>query len=183
MTRQTTVADVLATHDIQNVLVRYCRGMDRMDRALTLSCWHDGGTDDHAPLYSGSAEGFVDWLWPVHEKMISTRHEIFNVQIGVDGDLAGSECYYRVFLEIPKDEQVFFLIGSGRYVDNLERRNGVWAFCHRQAVFDWTRVVARDAELDAMALITPNNPEAPPTIGTRDETDYSYAVLKQFYAQ
>lgn len=182
MPPQTTIEDVIAVHDIQNVLVRYCRGMDRMDRELTLSCWHDDGTDDHAPLYSGSAGGFVDWLWPIHAGMISTRHEIFNVQIGVQGAQAGSECYYRVFLEIPKDEKVYFLIGSGRYVDDFEKREGVWAIRHRQAVFDWTRVVERSPDLDAMAFIAPHNPEAPPTIGTRDESDYSYAVLNRFYS-
>ncbi len=182
MSTTTTIDDVIATHDIQNVLVRYCRGMDRMDRALTLSCWHEGGTDDHAPLYSGSAEGFVEWLWPVHEQMISTRHEIFNIQIGIKGEEAGSECYYRVFLEIPEGEKVFFLIGSGRYVDTFEKRDGVWAIRHRQAVFDWSRVVERSPELDAMALIAPNNPDAPPTVGTRDETDYSYSILNRFYS-
>lgn len=182
MTRPTTVDDVIAAHDIQDVLVRYCRGLDRMDRALTLSCWHEGGTDDHAPLYSGSAEGFLDWLWPVHAKMISTRHQVCNFQIGIEGDEAGSECYYRVFLEIPKDGKVYFLIGAGRYVDNFEKRNGVWAIRHRQAVFDWSQVIERSPELDAMNFIAPNNPEAPPTVGTRDETDYSYSVLSRFFS-
>jgi hypothetical protein len=166
--------------DIERVLVRYCRGLDRMDKALTLSCWHSGGTDDHAPLFSGSAEGFVDWLWPVHAAMISTRHEIFNIQIESDGKKAGTECYYRVFLEIPDGDDVLFVIGSGRYVDNFEKRDGVWAIRHRQMVSDWVRVAPTRPDLDARSFIEQNNPEAPPTIGKRSPEDYSYGVLQKF---
>ena len=52
-----------------------------MDKALTLSCWHVGGTDDHAPLYKGSAKGFLDWLWPIHAEMVATRHVVGNILI------------------------------------------------------------------------------------------------------
>lgn len=172
--------ELLDARDIHRVLVRYCRGMDRMDRELTLSCWHPGGTDDHAPLFKGTAEEFVEWLWPVHAKMTSTRHEIFNIQAEIEGDAAGTECYYRVFLEVPEGDDVFYLVGSGRYVDNFERINGVWAIRHRQALFDWTRVLQTSPELDSKVFITPNNPESKPKRGLRSKKDYSYSILDRF---
>src|SRR6185436_9663893 len=86
-----SLQDVVARLEITEVLHRYARAMDRMDAELALSCWHPGGTDDHAPLYSGSAEGFVEWLWPVHAAMVMTRHVISNILIEVDGDRAGTE--------------------------------------------------------------------------------------------
>ena len=46
------IAETHARLEIQDVLHRYARAMDRMDAELALSCWHPGGTDDHAPLYS-----------------------------------------------------------------------------------------------------------------------------------
>ena len=40
------VEELLAKQAIREVIYRYCRGLDRMDRALALSCWHPGGTAD-----------------------------------------------------------------------------------------------------------------------------------------
>lgn len=48
---------------ITDVLHRYARGLDRMDKFLPLSCWHPGGTEGPSLICSGSAEGFLYWLW------------------------------------------------------------------------------------------------------------------------
>lgn len=77
---------------ISEVIWRYCRGMDRMDKELTLSCWHPGGTDDHAPLFKGTAVGFVEWLWPIHAAMAATRHLVSNITVELNGDRAATEC-------------------------------------------------------------------------------------------
>ena len=53
--------DVIDKQAITEIIYRYCRGLDRMDRELTLSCWHEGGTDDHGALFSGTADEFVAW--------------------------------------------------------------------------------------------------------------------------
>src|SRR5579872_3721315 len=98
MVRTPGAAEVAAKQAITEIMHRYCRGMDRMDRGLTLSCWHPGGTDDHAPLYVGSAAGFVEWLWPVHAAMVCTRHVVSNILIEVEGDTATSETYWTVTL-------------------------------------------------------------------------------------
>lgn len=174
-----TAAELAAKQAVTEVIYRYCRGIDRMDRALTLSCWHPGGTDDHAPLYCGSAEGFVDWVWPVHAAMLSTRHVVSNVLIEVDGDRATSETYWTVTLRTPSPRGVTDIVGGGRYLDRLECINGLWAFRHRQSVHDWDRV---DPVIETMssgkALIAPNNPSAKIALSARDRTDPSYGYLK-----
>jgi hypothetical protein len=177
------IEEAIAKLAITDVLHRYARGMDRMDRDLTLSCWHSGGTDDHAPLYSGSAEGFVDWLWPVHAAMEATRHVVTNIMIEVDGDKAGSESYYTVTLRTKGPDGVRYdLLGQGRYVDTFERIDGVWAIRHRQSLRDWGRidpVGLVGGEPGAPMLIKPNNPEAVAPPSTRDRNDYSYQVLRR----
>lgn len=171
--------DVAARLAITEVIHRYCRGMDRMDRELTLSCWHPGGTDEHAPLYSGSAEGFVDWLWPVHAEMLSTRHVVTNTIIALDGDKAETETYWSVTLRTPYQGKVYDIFGGGRYLDQFECRDAEWAIRHRQSILDWERV-----ELCALSmadfldppLIVPNNPEVPSPVSRRDKQDISYQL-------
>lgn len=164
---------------ISEVIYQYCRGMDRMDRALTLSCWHPGGTDDHAPLYYGSAEGFIDWLWPVHAAMVGTRHCVSNILIELNGDKAASESYWNVQLRIERDGDTYDLLGAGRYIDEFELIDGVWAIRHRVSIGDLTNVVKVEADIASFdpPLIIPNNPERERKMSARSELDYSYAAL------
>ncbi len=173
----------LAAHvAITDVLHRYARALDRMDRALALSCWHPGGTDDHAPLYAGTAQGFIDWLWPVHAAMERTRHNISNIMIELDGDRAASESYWTVTLRMRgSDGGLYDIVGQGRYVDSFECVDGVWAIRHRQSLHDWDRidpVVMTMASPDAPVSVVVNNPEVAPKPSTRDRNDYSYRLLK-----
>ena len=70
------MAHIAARMAIGDVLHRYARAMDRMDKPLALSCWHAGGTDEHTPLFAGSAQGFVDWVWRLHEPMADSATTI-----------------------------------------------------------------------------------------------------------
>ena len=177
---KTSMADLAAKQSITEVIHRYCRGMDRMDRELTLSCWHPGGTDDHAPLYFGSAQGFVEWLWPVHAAMVSTRHVASNILIEVNGDSACSETYWTVTLRTKGPNGLVDIVGGGRYLDRHECIDGRWAFRHRQSVHDWDRVdpvIATMNDAGALPSLVPNNPEAPVSHAARDPTDPSYLYL------
>jgi len=184
---QNAMEETIAKMAITDVLHRYGRGLDRMDREMTLSCWHPGGTDDHAPLYSGSAEGFLEWLWPVHAAMEVTRHMVTNIIIEVDGERAGSECYYMVTLRLRGEDGVRYdIIGQGRYVDNFERIDDVWAIRHRQSIGDWGRIEPvglAPGVPGAPVLIEPNNPEVSPPTWARDPNDYSYTVLKRIFSK
>ncbi|NKQ57222.1 nuclear transport factor 2 family protein [Amycolatopsis sp. K13G38] len=175
----TECADRLA---ITDVIHRYSRGLDRMDRALTLSCWHPGGTDDHAPLYKGTAAGFVDWLWPVHAAMLCTRHVVTNTIIDLAGNEAGVETYWTLTLRIPSGDGAIDSLSGGRYLDRFERRAGAWAIQHRVAVRDWARTDPVPA-VPGKPLIRPNNPEAPGARSTRDRFDESYGVLRNYFDQ
>jgi hypothetical protein len=167
--------------DIERVLHNYCRGLDRMDKELALSCWHPDGTDSHAPLYEGSAQGFIEWLWPVHAQMLTTHHMIGNIIIDLDGDRAGSETYWCATLRIPKDGKVFDYRGVGRYVDTFEYRDGRWAIVHRQSVRDCSRTDECEGVSTTGSQVSPQMPKAalnvPEVMSRRDKEDYSYKVL------
>jgi len=175
-----TPSELAAKSAITDVIHRYCRGMDRMDKGLALSCWHPGGTDDHAPLYAGSAEGFVEWLWPVHGAMLFTRHVVSNILIEFHEDWAGAETCWTVTLRVPHGGEMFDIVGGGRYLDRFECLDGVWAIRHRQSILDWDRVDPVDltmADFRDSPLISPNNPEVPAKTGARDSSDLSYSIL------
>jgi hypothetical protein len=173
-----TPNELAAKQAIIEVIHRYCRAMDRMDAELALSCWHEGGTDDHAPLFAGTARGFIDWLWPVHAAMEVTRHVVSNVLIDLNGDKAGAESYWTVTLRVKKDGQIYDIVGGGRYVDNFECIDGQWAIRHRQSLHDWDVVQKVEATMATVEpMLVPNNPEVAPKVSSRDRTDYSYSVI------
>ena len=172
--------ELAAKSAITDVLHRYARAMDRMDAELALSCWHPGGTDDHSPLYSGSAVGFVEWLWPVHAGFLMTRHVVTNILIEVAGNSAGSESYWHVLLRKAVSGALWDLSVQGRYVDSFECIGGIWAMRHRQSLTEWSRIdpvtwVAGDS--GAPVTIVPNNPEVVPPRVSRARDDYSYSVI------
>ena len=53
---------LLDTQAIRDVLSRYCRGLDRMDRPMAESVWHEGGTADYVGIYSGRDENKFEAL-------------------------------------------------------------------------------------------------------------------------
>lgn len=163
---------LLAKQAITEVVYGYCRGLDRMDRELALSTWHDGGTADYGPMFNGTGTGFIDWVWKAHEAFTAHSHQITNVLIDVDleHDRAVSESYVTVALRMPSHNgSVVDIVGRGRYVDRWSRRDGRWAIDHRHFVDDFQAVypmAATDATDGSSAT------------GRRGPDDPSYAVLR-----
>ena len=76
---------VVDKNAIQDVLVRYCRGVDRLDAELMKSAYWPDATDDHG-VFSGNAMDFVDMCMASHLHWRSTNHCIFNHHIALDTD-------------------------------------------------------------------------------------------------
>ena len=138
---ESTLEELVAKQAITEVLYRYCRGLDRMDRALCDTVWHPGGTADYGAIYAGTGEGFLDWVWPTHAALRRHSHQITNILVEVDGDTAISEAYVTVALRSdPEPGRVVDIQSRGRYVDRWSRRDGVWAIDHRVFVDDLTNL-------------------------------------------
>ena len=171
-----TPQELAAKQAITEVIHRFSRGMDRMDRPMAEDCFHPGATDDHGPFFAGTAEGFLDYVWPAHEQMVSTRHAICNILIDLDGDQAGAESYYQVTSRVRRDSGLVDTVSCGRYLDRLACVDGAWAFTHRSIVRDWFRSAAVTPE-DA-AVSTSSKPDGPaPQISARDRSDASYGFV------
>ncbi len=163
------VEELLAKEAIREVVYRYCRGLDRMDRDLALSCWHPGGTSDYGDTYEGTGEGFIDWVWPVHrEGFVAHSHQITNLLIAVEGDAAASEAYVTVTLRSRVGSgPAVDIVGRGRYLDRWSRRDGVWAIDHRRHVTDVQSIYPSPLDDGSAALSS----------ASRDRSDPSYDLL------
>jgi hypothetical protein len=173
----TEIAHRLAILDL---MARYNRALDRMDLELAHSCWWPDGTDDHAPLYVGPIGGFFDWVWPVHEKMVLTRHVVTNTVFSPQNETTmATESYWTATMRLPVEDAITDLQSGGRYIDRFDLRDGEWRFGHRQSIREWGRTDPAGATAGSpiAKLITPNNPDAPLTPAMRDRSDYSYSAL------
>lgn len=159
---------LLDEHAIRDVLYRYGRGVDRMDRALTRSCWHADGSADYRGMFTGDADALLDWMWKLHGGMETHSHQMTNLRIEVAGERAASETYVTVVLRSAAGRSpARDIFSRGRYVDRWSRRGGRWAIDHRIYLNDWMTFVPVPAE-----------PTSPIT-GRRDGEDASYAAFAE----
>jgi len=84
---------LLDKQEIHEVLMRYCRGIDRCDAELLHSVYHPDATDDHG-LFKGRAADFIPWALKALVRDDGTSHYIANELIEVDGDVAHCESYF-----------------------------------------------------------------------------------------
>lgn len=140
----TTVEDraiqaLLDKQAIREVLMRYCRGIDRMDVDLIKSAYHPDGWDEHGQYAAGGweyAEKVVERLRPLK----ATMHYVTNHLIELDGDVAHGEAYLLSHARFARGEEEFERTVGARYIDRYERRNDEWRIAHRTIVQEWSRI-------------------------------------------
>ena len=77
---ETTVRQLADRQAIHDVVVRYCRAVDRMDRELLLTCYHPDAIDHHG-IFVGSPEAFADWAFALHASLQSAHQHIDQPQL------------------------------------------------------------------------------------------------------
>jgi hypothetical protein len=133
-----TLDELIAREEIHDVLLRYCRSMDRMDLELGYSVFHGDAPADYGPeVYQGTGPGFVDWAYEYHQGFDSTAHRIANSLIEVDRDRAVAETYVSANFLSHRDETVLSRTVFGRYLDTFAKIDGVWAISNRSYVRDF----------------------------------------------
>jgi ketosteroid isomerase-like protein len=137
---------------IRRLHLEYCRGIDRRDWDLVRSCYHPDAIDYHGP-FTGGVEQFIEWGKQFTDAVESTTHFVGNQLIDVDGDVAWHEAYCRAYhrLRATPGTPALDWIVNLRYLDRMERRDGVWKIADRLVVHDSDRrdLVAGDGQLSA----------------------------------
>jgi hypothetical protein len=132
---------------VADVVLRYCRGIDRLDLELVRSCYHADATDEHG-TFVGTRDEYVEWVAGVLTRFTGTMHVVANQLIEVQGDGARSETYGVAYHwgDPPDDHRRNFATGF-RYVDQFARRDDEWRIARRIAVREWTNVVPAEQQL------------------------------------
>jgi hypothetical protein len=124
---------------IEEILVAYARGNDRLDGDLLRSLFWPESTHRHGG-FNGKSIDFINFAVKKVGELKYAAHHISNISIEVEGDRAFSECYYfahhrRVKTDGTGEEDAFF---EGRYLDDFERRAGVWKIIRRRGLSDYS---------------------------------------------
>lgn len=136
----TQIAAELADREaIREVLMRYCRGIDRLDIELLRSTYWPDAHDEHLE-FSGNIEEFIAYSQPILGAMRWSQHMIGNMLIVIDGSRAEVESYFQGYHSVPDDNGGRHdHIAAGRYLDVFEKRQDEWRILRRFVVTDWFR--------------------------------------------
>jgi hypothetical protein len=139
--RDARIDAMLDKHEIYEVLMRYCRGVDRTDADLIESTFHPDAVDEHGTVVERGAPAIAARIVESLRTNGSTTsmHLVGNVLIDLQGDVAFSESYFVSMQQLVRDERDYTRHRGGRYVDRLERRGGEWRIAHRVVADEWDR--------------------------------------------
>jgi hypothetical protein len=145
---------LLDKDEIRDLMTRYCRGVDRADWDLVRSTYHTDAYDDHGD-YKGGVDGFIAFAKSRTGGATQVMHFLGECLIEfARRDVAVAETYFFTAHTLGPEAQRQYgasagggpvqLSHYGRYVDRLERRDGVWRIAHRIVVFETTRLALGD---------------------------------------
>lgn len=143
--------------ELNALLIRYCRGVDRCDEELIRSCYHPDAMDDHG-AFKGSGWDFAAYITKAHKGRPLKQHALSNVSLEIRGDIAWGESYSEMRTTTASGELVY---GFGRYIDRFERRGGEWRIADRRVTVEG---VASASGFDASDFVQ----------GRQDRSDPSY---------
>jgi hypothetical protein len=154
---------LLAKQAIAEIVFRYARAIDRMDEALLRSCFHPGSRHCHFyegpssdPSLPSTAEApgdFVAFAMGALATYSRTHHQMGNTLVDfATADRANVETYFTAFHRIRPlgdplagaqafDIEMDYFVG-GRYIDEFQCHDGVWAITRRTGMTDWVRLEA-----------------------------------------
>lgn len=160
---------LLDEREIREVLLRYCRGVDRCDAGLIASCYHDDAVDDHGNWFLDGPDVAPYVISRVKPGSSVDMHFVGNMLIEVQGDLAFAESYLLAFRVSDKDGAAYHQSRALRYIDRFERRQGIWRISERVVADDWDR-------LDPIVAQQPDREHF--RRGCKDQNDPVYAIRK-----
>jgi hypothetical protein len=157
--------------EIRQVLAKYCRGIDRMDRDLVESCfWPAEGTSFSIVCgsFRGSPQDWIDYVFARVQGDLVTTHHISQSLIVTAEDEGEAETYFLARHAYEEDGGVAIMAVAGRYADKLEARAGAWRIARREVIID----LRQFGRTDAPATVPSNG------VSRRRADDPSFALSR-----
>jgi len=123
---------------IQDVLLRYARGVDRRDLDLVAACFTADASYEGA-LARGTIADALDTLRNRMARYDSTMHFIGNQLVEITGDTASSETYAVAYHRLTEAGIAKLFTVGVRYVDELVRCGDCWRIRRRVVTTEWQR--------------------------------------------
>lgn len=121
---------------IVECVVRLARGEDRRDADLISASWWPDATYDYG-VQSGDFPSYLAWVVPGADAIKNTQHMLGQTHIELSGNAAKAETqvisYHRVDMGSGDQDTCI----GGRYLDNMEERDGEWRIASRVMLYDW----------------------------------------------
>ncbi|WP_371435479.1 nuclear transport factor 2 family protein [Polaromonas sp.] len=136
------IDQLLSKQAITELLYKYPRALDRLDRDLLMSIGHPEAKVEFGKSVFPNWTAYTDWMMKAHAEMLGNNHRITNILIEVRGDTAVSESTGTATLLVkqekgPDYEERWM---HSRYLDKWSRRGGKWGLDYRQTVMDYRTV-------------------------------------------
>ncbi|MDB5724016.1 MAG: hypothetical protein JWQ16_770 [Novosphingobium sp.] len=158
--------------EIHRTMLRYARGLDRLDNALARSCYWDDAIEDHGH-FVGSPDDFLKYADGSTLMFEAAQHGILNHICDLQGDDAFCETYYQ-FTGITAGDGPNF-VSTGRYVDHFQKRpsgpGAEWRIANRVTLVESQMDVPKSA---ITASMPPAYTAEEPCQAARDRSDVSY---------
>lgn len=152
---------IIDRQEIMDVLLRYARGVDRLDADLISSAYFSDAVDIRGHSQRRGDLVAAELLARLASEWDSTFHALSNIRIELKGDQAWAESYFQSWKQRTGDWGTHTLHVCGRYVDLLENRVGGWRIARREVLTDL--VQEADGSSSDLAIL-----------GHRSKTDPSY---------
>lgn len=133
-----TIEELLAKQEIMELSATYMRGLDRLDRQLLRSVFHDDAKTDYG-FFKGGPDAFCDMAFKALKDHAANHHMLGQLNITVAGHQAAGEVYFQAYHRLTGTSAPEDLFIAGRYIDLYEQRQGVWKIAERAEVNDWAR--------------------------------------------
>lgn len=129
-----TVGQLKDRQDILDCIQRESRARDRQDSEQIASCWWPEGIDEHGPVSTKAPDYPAKANLGHATNFNMTSHNITNHICDLQGDQASCESYVIGGLYWLDGKTT--TIAFGRYLDQLEKRNGEWRILTRRCTIE-----------------------------------------------
>ena len=130
--------ELLDKKSCEEVIMRYGRTLDWLDTAGQDSCfWPDADID--FGFFKGNGADWVKTVMIHEQEAVRRWHMCTSLIVQVKGDKAVGECY-GIAVGTSEDAQgnLNDSMYGGRYLDELEKRDGEWRISKRTYILDWS---------------------------------------------
>lgn len=174
-TVEATRDTLIAKDAIRDLVLQFCRAVDRGDVALARTLYENDALDEHGFNRTNTAQEFLDSIESMEAQLAVIQHNITNHLIRITGPRsAEGEAYIIAYHRSESEDSAYLLITGGRYLDRYSKRGGQWKIAHRKCVIDWAQ------DMTVPARLRDDSITANVATGRMDADDPSYGFFAAF---